>query len=62
MSDYEDETRARIIDTVIKKRNDAVANNPNAKKEKYVAHLKIKESDEKDQELKLRYIILAGRS
>ena len=56
MTDYELETRTRIIDSVIKKRN-ASGEGP---EEVYVAHLKIWEAENGQD--KMRYIILSGVS
>ena len=56
MSEYEAETKNRIIDSVIQKRN-ATGEGP---EEYYVAHLKIWETENGQD--KLRYIILAGVS
>lgn len=56
MSDYELETRTRIIDSVIKKRNTS-GEGPT---EEYVAHLKIWETENGQD--KMRYVILAGVS
>ena len=54
MADYEQETKARIIDSVIKRRNTT----GESQEEVYVAHLKIWETENGQD--KLRYIILSG--
>lgn len=54
MADYEQETKTRIIDSVIKKRNAS----GESQEEVYVAHLKIWETENGQD--KLRYIILSG--
>ena len=56
MTDYELETRTRIIDSVIKKRNAS----GEGLEEVYVAHLKIWETENGQD--KMRYIILSGVS
>lgn len=56
MTDYELETRTRIIDSVIKKRNAS----GEGLEEVYVAHLKIWEAENGQD--KMRYIILSGVS